>query len=153
MKINELRPRNDLNSSSTIRTYDRFAELLKDLRVRDLSPGTIKYINEELEELNNSTFQHTQFKKLIKNKEQRILEMTRKQENLFPSNYFQNHWMALGMVVIGLPLGLSFGLALGNIAFLGIGLPIGLAIGMSLGTEKDKKVKEENRQLNYKQEF
>lgn len=153
MKINDLNPRNDLSTSSTVKVYDRLALLLKELGTRDLSQETIQSINKELEEIDQSSGSGRKFKNLIKKKEQKILEVVTKQENLFPANYFQSHWMALGMAAIGLPLGVVFGLALGNIAFLGIGLPIGLAIGMSLGAEKDKKVKEENRQLNYKREF
>lgn len=153
MIINELKARNDLSSSSTIKVYDRLGLLLKELRTRDLSQDTIKAINKDLKEIDLNPDTDRKFKKLIKKKEQKILELIRKQENLFPANYFQSHWMALGMAAIGLPLGVAFGLALGNIAFMGIGLPIGLAIGMSMGAEKDKKVKEEDRQLNYKLEF
>lgn len=153
MKIQALSPRNDLSSSGLIRAFDRLAQLLEELRTRELSHSTIISINKEVEVLNKNTFYGRKFKKLIKKKEEKILEVTRKQENLFPANYFQSHWMATGMLAIGLPLGVAFGLALGNIAFFGIGLPIGLALGMSLGAEKDKKVKDENRQLNFKLEF
>jgi hypothetical protein len=54
------------------------------------------------------------------------------------------------MSAFGLPLGVAFGAALGNMAFLGIGLPIGMSIGIALGNGMDTKAKNEGRQLEWK---
>ena len=56
--------------------------------------------------------------------------------------------MAIGMVAFGLPMGVAFGAALGNMAFLAIGMPVGLAIGLAMGSGMDAKAAEEGRQLN-----
>ena len=57
-------------------------------------------------------------------------------------------WLALGMSTFGIPIGVAFGLSIGNIALLGAGLPIGMAIGLVVGSKMDKKAFEEGRQLN-----
>lgn len=67
---------------------------------------------------------------------------------LVSPTYHQTQWMALGMTIFGLPLGVAFAMAIGNMAFLGIGLPLGIPIGMAIGQQKDKKAKEEGRVLN-----
>ena len=62
-------------------------------------------------------------------------------------NHYRTMWMMLGMTTFGLPLGVAFGAALGNMAFLGIGLPIGMAIGIGVGISMDQKAANEGRQL------
>jgi hypothetical protein len=52
------------------------------------------------------------------------------------------------MSAIGLPLGVAFGVSVGNLGLLGLGLPIGMAIGIAIGTAMDKKALQEGRQLN-----
>ncbi|MBK8045016.1 MAG: hypothetical protein IPK21_21620 [Haliscomenobacter sp.] len=56
--------------------------------------------------------------------------------------------MSLGMAAFGLPIGVAFGMSLGNIGLLGSGLPIGLAIGVALGSGLDKKAFKEGKQLD-----
>ena len=55
--------------------------------------------------------------------------------------------MGIGMAVFGIPLGVVFGTTQGNMAFIGIGIPIGLVMGVAIGSQKDKKAKEEGKQL------
>ena len=57
--------------------------------------------------------------------------------------------MVLGMSSFGLPMGVAFGLALGNIGLMGLGLPIGMGIGLAVGTNMDKKALAEGRQLAF----
>lgn len=66
---------------------------------------------------------------------------------LVAPGHYRNRWMALGIAVFGVPLGVVFGLSLDNMAFVGIGLPIGLSIGIAVGTAMDGKVRQEGRQL------
>jgi hypothetical protein len=53
------------------------------------------------------------------------------------------------MTSFGLPLGVAFGISIGNIGLLGLGLPIGMAIGLAVGTSMDKKAAAEGRQLAF----
>ena len=74
--------------------------------------------------------------------------MTEKELKIVPKNYYRNLWMVLGMSAFGLPLGVAFGLSLGNIGLLAIGLPIGMAIGTLVGSKLDKKALESGKQLD-----
>ena len=67
---------------------------------------------------------------------------------MVPKNYYRNMWLALGMSVFGLPIGVAFGASIGNMGLLGVGLPIGMAIGTLVGSQMDKKALKESRQLN-----
>jgi len=73
-----------------------------------------------------------------------------KELKIVPKGYYQNLWIALGICVFGLPIGVVFGTSLDNMGLLGIGLPIGVAIGYVLGSRMDKKASEEGRQLDVK---
>ncbi|MBT8322649.1 MAG: hypothetical protein KJO94_04145, partial [Eudoraea sp.] len=63
-------------------------------------------------------------------------------------NYYRNLWLALGMTVFGIPLGVAFGAAQDNMAFLGVGIPIGMAIGIGVGTAMDEQAKKKGKQLD-----
>ena len=52
------------------------------------------------------------------------------------------------MSVFGIPFGIVISSALDNYAFFAIGLPFGLSIGLALGAARDKKAKDEGTQLN-----
>ncbi len=84
----------------------------------------------------------------MRSAELRILKLIEKEQKLVPKNTYRNRWMAIGMSVFGVPIGVAFGASLGNMAFLAIGIPIGMAIGIGLGTGMDKKALEEGRQLD-----
>lgn len=56
--------------------------------------------------------------------------------------------MVLGMSAFGIPMGVAFGLSMGNIGLLGIGLPIGMGVGVGVGSYLDKKALTEGRQLD-----
>jgi len=78
-----------------------------------------------------------------------IIKLLEQDLKLVPKNHYQLQWLVLGMAAFGIPLGIIFGFALGNLAFMGIGLPIGMGIGIAVGTVKDKKNMEEGRQLDW----
>ena len=77
-----------------------------------------------------------------------MIQVLEKEQKLVPKNYYRKIWLILGMSAFGLPLGVVFGFALDNMAFLGIGLPIGMVIGMAFGAQMDKKAEKEGRQIN-----
>jgi hypothetical protein len=84
----------------------------------------------------------------VKKSQTGILQMIEKEMKLVPKNRYRNMWLALGMASFGVPLGVVFGLSLGNMAFLGIGLPIGMGIGIAVGTALDKKAADSGNQLD-----
>lgn len=149
MRINDLNQIPDIGNNVKLKeTYVQFENLLIELRKRELPDGLVISVNKDIEEVNAACVTGSDVRKIIKKKQGRIIKLLEKEVKLVPRNYYRNLWMALGMSVFGIPLGVGFGASLGNMAFLGIGLPIGLAIGLALGSGMDKKAFEEGRQLD-----
>ena len=149
MTINELiqKPENDSNIKLK-EGYLQFEKLLIELRKRDLPDSFVVSINKDIEELNSTSSSGDPLRKIVKDKQSRIIKVLEKDLKLVPQNYYRNIWLAVGMTAFGLPLGVAIGLSLKNMAFIGIGLPIGLPIGILVGTRMDKKAFKEGRQLD-----
>ena len=124
--------------------------LIQLLKQKNLKPETIRSINQIIESKNRSIQLLHPKKKYAALKEAKmsIFKLVEKEEQLTAKNHFQNQWIALGMTVFGLPMGVAMAISLNNWSFVGIGLPIGLAIGAGYGSQLDKKALEENRQLD-----
>lgn len=149
MNIKELKKREDFSNDDKLnRIYSQFGELLNELKKKELSQDVYKLINESVDILNLSTFNSAQLTKLLKQKQTAILKQVEKEHKIVPKNYYRTLWMVLGMSAFGLPIGVAFGLSIGNIGLLSIGLPIGMGIGIAVGMSMDKKAMNEGRQLN-----
>ncbi|WP_316785315.1 hypothetical protein [Pedobacter frigiditerrae] len=128
--------------------YAQFGELLNELRKREAPENIEKSVNDFVDEINSSTLTGNQLTKLITQKQTSLLKQIEKELKVVPKNYYRNLWMLFGFTGIGLPIGVAFGLSIGNIGLLGIGLPIGMAIGLAIGASLDKKALTQGRQLN-----
>jgi hypothetical protein len=148
MKLHELNHQLGNEDLKLHEIYALFKKLLIELEKRELPDEIIIVINTDIDEINSAATSGIELKKLIKLKLRRILKLLEKKLKLVPKNYYRSMWMVLGMVVYGLPIGTSFGISLGNMAFIGIGLPMGLAIGIGVGDAMDKKAIKEGRQLD-----
>lgn len=150
MNILELKNNNAITSTDPklSSTYTQFEELLSELKKKELSPGIISAINKCVEEINSSPLTGVALRKLVKQKETALLKQIEKELKIVPKNYYRNLWLALGMSVFGLPLGVAFGAVMGNMAFFAIGLPIGMSIGIAVGMGLDKKACAEGKQLD-----
>lgn len=149
MKISELKePQNIANDKKLSRIYFQFVALLNELNNKGIPSGLIKFINNHVEELNTSSLNGPGLIKAIKQKQTTILKQLEKELKMVPKYYYRNLWMLFGMSGIGLPIGVAFGLSVGNMGLLGIGLPIGMSIGFAIGMGMDKKALSEGRQLN-----
>lgn len=126
----------------------QFNRLIKLLNEKNLTINVIEKINDDITELNSSQVMGTSLSHLIKKKQNKIIKLTEKELKIVPKNYYRNLCMVLGMSAFGLPLGVAFGLSLGNIGLLAIGLPIGMAIGTLVGSKLDKKALESGKQLD-----
>jgi hypothetical protein len=147
--MKELKERQDIATDEKLRSnYALFAELLDELKKRDLNSNVEMAINDHVDELNGSTLSGKPFTKLVKQKQTAILKQIEKEHKIVPKNYYRTIWMLFGMSGLGIPFGVVFGLSLGNLGLLGLGLPIGLAIGLAIGASLDKKALDEGRQLN-----
>lgn len=148
MNTNTLDPRSEIESDSkTEKVFSQFESLLKALRKRELPEEAIEGINKEVEKVNAAPLE--KLKNTIRKSQTRILRVVEKEAKVVPVNYYRNLWLALGMSVFGMPLGVVLGTTLGSMAYLAVGLPIGLSMGIAIGTNMDKKAKEEGRQLEF----
>ena len=123
MNIIELKIAQGINTDNKFcRIYSQFGELLSELKKKELPQNIIKLINDSVEQINSSALTETQLGKLVKQKQAIILKQTEKELKIVPRNYYRNLWMLFGFTAFGLPIGVIFGLSIGNIALLAIGL-------------------------------
>jgi hypothetical protein len=147
MEIKSLAKRTVIEKDEKLNlTFAQFQKLLSELRKQKLTNEIIEKLNVFIEELNST--HETEFKKQLKLKQTKIVKLLEKELKIVPKNYYRNIWLAVGMAAFGVPIGVSFGLSMGNLGLLGLGLPIGMAIGIAIGTGMDKKAFEEGRQLD-----
>ena len=129
--------------------YQQLGKLLNTLEVKELPAETVDLINQEIEQLNSIAGIDIYFLKATKEKENIVIKLVEKKHKIVPKNYYKKLWMILGMSVFGVPMGVAFGLSIGNLGMLGISLPIGMAIGVGVGSNMDKNAFNEGRQLDF----
>lgn len=129
--------------------YQQLSELLNVLEAKKLPTETINSISQEIEQLNSMSDIDKHFVKAIKKKENIVIKLVEKKHKIVPKNYYKKLWMVLGMSVFGIPMGVLFGLSIGNSGLLAIGLPLGMAIGVGVGSSMDRKALNEGRQLDF----
>ena len=149
MEIKELKKRPNFDQNTKlISAYAQFDKLLTELKKKKLPEEIVNSINNGIDQLNSVSESEKELRKQIRVSQSSILKLIEKELKIVTKNHFRNTWLAVGMAVFGIPLGVAFGASLGNMAFLGIGLPIGMAIGIAVGSGMDKKAAEEGRQLD-----
>jgi hypothetical protein len=125
-----------------------FQQLISELNKKDIPESIATSINSDIDALNGFSGSVRDMLSLFRKKQATILKTLEKELKLVPKNHYRNLWLALGMSAFGIPLGVAFGISMGNLGLLGIGLPIGLGIGVVLGTSLDKKAKDGGKQLD-----
>ena len=135
MEINVLKMRDGLDRNKRLTDiYVQFEKLLSELRKRDLPDEVVHSINTNIDLIDMATESEEQWKKQLQKTQSDILRLIEKELKLVPKNHYRNIWLALGIAAFGVPLGVVFGLSLGNMAFMGIGMPIGIPIGLAIGS-------------------
>lgn len=137
-----------LTDTKTNALYEQLQQILSELEQKKVSAETVAKINSETAIINFTTLRDKDLHKMLKQKQNDIIKLLEKEHKIVPKNYYRNLWLAAGMGAFGLPIGVAFGLLMGNIALLSIGLPIGMAIGIAIGASMDKKAEAQGRQLN-----
>ena len=149
MNIIELKDRQNISNGIKLsRIYSQLGELLSELKRKELSQNIIESINQDVEALNASSLTGKELLKFVNQKQTEIIKQVEKEYKIVPKNYYRNLWLAVGMSAFGVPIGVAFGLSIGNMGLLAIGLPIGMVIGIAVGSRMDKKASNEGRQLN-----
>jgi hypothetical protein len=142
-----------LENTKVLRRYHQLGELLKALEKRELTNEIVGFINQHIELLNSVADSEKQFAKIIKDKENVIINHLEKKIKVVPKNYYKKRWLAIGIGAFGLPVGVALGSASGNMGLLGTGLPIGMGIGIAIGSNIDKKAQIEGRQLQFEVKY
>jgi len=127
--------------------FESFQKLISELNKKDIPVEMASSINKDVDEINRFVGSAKDTSRLLSKRQTQIATMIEKELKLFTINYHRNKWLALGMSAFGLPIGVAFGLSIGNLGMLGIGLPIGMGIGVAFGMSLDKKAKESGKQL------
>lgn len=149
MDIQELKQGPDLSQNEALnKSYDYMKQLLAELRTKELKDEVVSAINEQVELINAIPEAGKDLKKQLSKSKSKITGLVEKEHKLVPKGYYRMKWMALGMTIFGLPIGLMFSMLIDNFAYLAIGLPIGMPIGMAVGGGMDQKAAQEGRQLN-----
>lgn len=149
MRITALKGREDLSDKPKLNEiYKKFDKLITELNSKALPNDTILFTNKVIEEINTTSKTGRGLKRLLLKKQSKIIRLMAKNHQIVVKNYYRNLWLALGMLVFGIPIGAAMAASNGNMSLLPLGLPIGLAIGIAIGSEKDKKAFKEHRQLN-----
>ena len=125
-----------------------FQQLITELNKKDIPVEMAHSLNRDIEDINQFAGSAKDRVKLLRKKQTQMLARLEKELKLVTINHYRNQWLAVGMSVFGLPIGVAFGLSLGNLGLLGIGLPIGMGTGVLVGAAMDKKAKESGKLLN-----
>lgn len=132
---------------------DTFQIIIAELNNKEIPENIASQINSHVDSLNASTDDEKTFKKQLYKTQTKILALVKKELKVVPKNHYRTIWLALGMAVFGVPIGVSYGAATNNMGLLAVGIPIGMVIGMAIGAGMDKKAKQEGKQLNIELEF
>ena len=124
------------------KALEQFNELISALNDKELDEEMIEHIKGNMSNIRSELTFNT-----IKKEESKILDYVKQEKGYVAQNHYMTLWIALGMSAIGVPIGVAIGLALDQLGFMGIGIGGGLAIGVAIGSAKDKKAKEQGKQL------
>ncbi|MDX1627569.1 MAG: hypothetical protein R3345_02655 [Fulvivirga sp.] len=149
MELKTLSPQKNRDfSDKTEKQFKNLEKLISEINKHTLADDVVEKVNDEIEKVNDHTGEDKKYRRQIIKSTQRIISVVVKEHKLVPKNYYRNMWLGVGMAAFGVPLGIAFGAALDNMGLMGVGLPLGIAIGYGVGKEKDKKAKEEGKQLD-----
>jgi hypothetical protein len=124
--------------------------LLTAISQMEIPEAQLAKTNEIIIGINNFSGSDPELLKVMKVGQAAILKLLETELKITPQNHFQTLWLALGMAAFGIPLGVAFGAAMGNMGLLALGIPIGMSFGIAVGTSLDTKAKNEGRQLDWK---
>lgn len=128
--------------------FIEFKNLVLALKEKELPTEIIAEINNEINLINNFDGNATALLKHYKNSLAGIISLLESRLSIVPKGYYRNKWMAIGIVVFGIILGTSLGVAFNNMAFIALGIPLGVGLGLAIGRVKDKKAFDKGNQLD-----
>ena len=147
--MKELQKRSSIVENKKLsRSYSQFEKLLEELRKKEIPEKIISSINTNIDQLNSVSGSEKEFKKQLFKTRGAIILLLEKELKIVTKNHYRNSYLAIGMAVIGVPLGVILGIFLDNMGLIGIGLPFGMVIGMLIGANMDKKAFVAGKQID-----
>ena len=144
-KLNELPP---TENTRLQKAHQQMTGLIAALNKREVPQDIVNEVDITIANLNAFTGDEKQFARELNQAYQRILKLVQEKLNWVPKDFYRNQWMALGLSVFGVPMGVALGYALDNMAFMAAFFPLGMIMGMGVGSSMDKKAAEEGRVLD-----
>ena len=128
------------------KSYENLEFLLSEINKKEISNDLVIVFNQKVSEINDFEGEDKKLIGLINRTHSELLVLLKTRLGIIKRGYYENNWQAIGI---------SFGLLIGAVIYaltekpiyIPLGLPIGMSIGMVIGMIKDKKVKNENRQI------
>lgn len=149
VNIDKLEKKPAIDHSKRLATrHGRLESLIDALKKKELPDDVVHEINRQIAEVNAHTGRDRDYGRKLNKVLQSILTLVQKKLHLVPRDHYRNMWMSVGLAAFGIPLGVAFGMSMDNLGLLGIGLPIGLVIGLAIGTARDKKARDQGKQLD-----
>ena len=90
------------------------------MKKKELSNEIISAINNEIEQLNAVSDLGNTLRRQVTKSQRNIIKLLEKELKLVVKNHYRNLWLAVGMSVFGIPLGVAFGMSFDNIGLLGV---------------------------------
>lgn len=144
---NQLNELGATNKKRLQNAHQQMVKLLAALEKKEVPDVIQDEVDVKVANLNVFTGSEKEHARALEQTHRYLLRILQEKLNWVPKDYYRNQWMALGMSVFGLPMGVALGISLDNMAFMAAFLPIGMVIGMALGAGMDKKAAEEGRVL------
>jgi hypothetical protein len=138
----------DFKKSKEAKVWLKLEALLAEIENRDLTESLRTELKGIINSLNGHFPSDKEQVKAAQKAYHQLLKQLEKEMNLVAKNHHRTRWLALGMTVFGIPIGIALSSSLQNMSFIGIGLPIGLVVGIAVGSNLDQQAAKENRQLN-----
>ena len=141
-----LKENNDHRINHVYAVFDRMITVLNGYELKD---EVVEKINAEVNRVNQFDYPSKKLKKQVNISKERILRLVSKHHGLVPKNHYRNIWLKAGIAVFGIPIGIGFGTAFGNMGFIGLGIPVGLGLGTGLGVFLDEYASRTGRQIDF----
>src|SRR6056297_2717024 len=84
---------------------NQFELLIEELKRKKLPDNLVQFINSKIEEINSINDSSKKLKSQIKKNQSKIIEQVEKKIKIVPKNHYRNTWLALGLAVFGVPIG------------------------------------------------
>ncbi|SFT90756.1 hypothetical protein SAMN05216474_3087 [Lishizhenia tianjinensis] len=148
MKLHHLKDRKSFSGHREKQKFQRLQKLVVTLNKYSLSEELVVLINKEIDLLNGIENHPRIFKRQLRVSQNRILSKLERKAKIVTKHHYRNMWLALGLGVFGVPIGVVLSSVLDNSGLIGVGFPFGMLIGIVLGNQMDKKAAAKGNQID-----